>query len=1310
MISEVIKNSINMKAIRCITILACMAGLIGCQDEELDPPVPVDSQFESRATASSSALVQNANKTWTANKRVPLVGQGRIVDDISSSLIAVLGNNGGISNMLDTDLANSASFGGVALTDLLSSQIASVRDLNHTYAGGQVAGFVYKISNPALLTANVLKGFWLKTFLNGQEQETKGGDTNASTLALNVLSAGNNDGQQAISITTSMTKPFDEIKIGMNGITLTVLNSLNLYYAFVGDNPIKPAVTGGTYYPASAIHYNTAIPFTTGWTSTLLKVQADNLVNSDLTDGATFGTLVGLLTDPYITVNLGATVPAGSEIGFFTTAVDLLSINLAGGVQLTTFDSNNVQQEEITVNSLLGISALAGGGSQISMMITKPCSQVRIKYNGVNVSLGSTTVNYAFVRDPIVVDLSSYFSIGNATISTNYYQLPAPTDGAVTWSITGAPAGATPIISNNKITGMTVNGDYTLTANYTKDGISGSQSAIITRSATGMSGSNCNTLIGTAYNATPYQPTGGGGVLTIYDKAQNIANLTDDNPDNYATYMNITSLLANTSIVGIQTASYINSAGVPIRTGFTVQASNNLLGVNALKAFQIRLYDGNTLVFTSTTTGNDAVSAGLIGSSGNKVRFSVNTSAKFNKIELWTAGVLNLNLGEFRLYNAFWEPVASACASSAATEACIELLTPTNYGANINYAETKIAAVATVGGSFNNLGNLIDGNISTYATVTYTNVIGATTVAVKFNSLAAGRPIGFILQNPTYLANLGLLDATLLEVYANGTKVGSTGSGGLLGLDVVGSTSNIYIQTTPTAAYNEARITLPAVASTFSSTNLYGVYTRQDSNGNGIPDCAEDDNNPNNSITNAVAVAEHVCANAGTNTYDIVLNITGGTVGSSYTLNCYNYGNNNALTTKNVTLSAGHTMTATQMPPGDYYISILDGAQVVWNGVHAAVHPLQTTWKANAATTGWNTWTNWDNGTPWGCTNVIIPGNCVRYPSLKSTEANMCNYIHFAPGGEVVHTQYLTYVQAWVELSLVPGRYYMLSAPLQSMVSGDMFIPASMNGNQGSAAYFTPLNAGNSPENRFNPRVYQRLWNVNAPGKKFVNGVLTSVNVAPDATNWTTPFNSLSYIYKKGEGFSLLADKENLNVSTLTFRFPKAHPQFTYFNASGSGSAYSETGIARTNNGRFIYENSDGTVPGSFSITLSNQNSSNTFLAGNMFMAHIDVAKFLAQNNNVTAVKVYDGNAENPMIAPNGKLLTNATGYNYIAPMQAFFVTTSSPATQLTLVYTDDMLTQQPGATVRSAASRSATGAGVINMKQYSKGLSTGSY
>lgn len=1268
-----------MKILFRLFISITLTCLIACQDEEFLPPIPDNSQLMPRAVTGQSALVQNPDRTWTANNRVPLVGQGRIIDDMSSSLISVLNSNGSISNLLDTNLDNATSFSGAVTADLLGNQIASVRDINHVYAGGQVAGFVYKIADAQLLTADVLKGFWLKTFLNGVEQETKGGDTGVTTLQLNLLSAGNNDGKQAVSLSTGLSKPFDEIKIGITGISAQVLTSLSLYYAFVGDNPIKPAVQGSAYYPNSAIHYDAFLDV--GWTSALLAVQANKLVNSDLTDGATFGTLSGLLSDPYITVNLNTTVPVGSEIGFYTSSVNLLSLNIAGGIQLTTFDSSNKKVEEITVNSLLGISTLAGGGSQISMITQKPCSQIRIKYNGVNASLSATTVHYAFVRDPIVVDPSSYFSLADGSTTSNYYQLSAPTDGTVTWVITGSPAGTIPTVIGNRITGMTANGQYNVMGTYTKDGVSITQSAVITRNNQGMSGTDCNTLIGTAYNATPYQPTGGGSLITIYDKAKNIANLTDDNPDNYATYQNILSISANASIVGIQTGIYINETGANIRTGFTMQTGSNLLGIDALKSLVIRLYDNNTLVFQSTTDGSNVLSAGLIGNSGNKVRFSVNTNVKYNKIELWTSGVLNLNLTEFRLYNAFWEPTNSDCPSSAATEACIELITPSTYGASINYAETKTEAVASVGGSFNNLGNLPDSSLSTYATVTYTNVIGKTSVAVKFNEMQANRPIGFILRNPTYLANINLLNATVLEVYNRGTKVGSTTDGGVLGVDVVGYSERIYVQTTPTVAYDEVRITFPAVAGALDTTELYGVYTRTDSDGDGIPDCAEDDNNSGSSITNAEAETEHVCAHAnGTN--DVIILVTGGTIGTTYTLKCYNYGNNNLLTSQDVTLSAARTLTITGLPIGDYYISIVEGNRTLWNGIHAAIHPLQTTWKTNASSSDWNTWNNWSDGSPWRCTDVIIPSNCARYPVLNSGDRNQCADIHFAPSAEVVNTQSLTYDRAWVELALTAGRYYMLSAPLKNMITGDMFIPASLNGNQGTTAYFTDLNTTSSPENRFNPRIYQRLWSNNAPGKKFSGGTLSEVQVTPDETNWTPPFNALKQAYNKGEGFSLLADKENLSTQTLTFRFPKVHTEYTYFNASGTGSSYTETGISRANTGRFIYENEDGSSPASFSITLTNQQSGTIFLAGNMFMAHIDIAKFLARNTNITSIKVYDGNTNNSLIAADGTLFGNNNGYAYIAPMQSFFVTVSSAANSLTLNYTYDMLTQAPGSNV----------------------------
>lgn len=1241
----------------------------GCQDEEfVSLPVAKEPIITTRGSVRTSALEQGENGYWKALKRVPLVGEGRIVNDISDALVSVLGQAGGFGKLLDTDLDNAAEFKGVADVQLLGNQLASVRDLNRVYEGGQTAGFVYKIEDTGLLTAKVLKGFWLKTFLKGEEQESRGGNTEGSTLELSLLSAANNNGKQALSISTSFDKPFDEIKIGMTGIEANVIQAFSLYYAFVGENVMKECITNSVYFPGSEINWDkTPVP-----ALDLLdayKNAVKEVVNNDLTDGFSFGLLGGLLSDPTITVNLNKEVTVGSEIGFHTTSIDVLSINLRGGIELTTLDGNGSVVETTEIKSLLGISAVAGGGSQISMVTTKPCSQVKIKFKGVNISISKTTINYAFVRDPIEVDASSYFSLSDVTISGNSYSLFSPVGGNTEWVVLSSPSGTVPQIKDNKITGMTVDGEYKISGTFTDaQGNSVTQTMTITRKTASL-GADCNQTVGTEYEAEAYMPEGGGSLITL-DQIKGYQNLVDDNPDNYATYTTLLSLAANRPIMGIETKRSINVEGQQVKAGFVMQTSNGLLGADVLKFFVIKLYNGSELVASNAADGNNAVDVGLIGNKGNKVRIGITTNREFNKIELWTAGVLNLNLEQFRLYNAYWELADAGCIGSDPSEACIELLTPASHGAEINYDVTRTDAVADVGSSFNNLGNLLDADQSTYSTVTCTNVIGKTTVAVRFNEMPANTQVGFIVANPTYLANVDLLKQTILQVYYHGNPVATTEDNGVLGLDVIGYTERIFLETKPNMVFDEVRIILPAVAEALEVIKLFGSYIRRDSDNDGIPDCAEDEENGGDTpgITDARAESEHVCTPE-----DIIIRVTGGKNGSNYTLECYNYASGNATVTKECILEKGQFVLS-GMSAGDYYISIKEGDKTLWSGLHVAVHSLQTTWKTAAATSDWNDWSNWTDGTPWGCTDVVIPSGCANYPVLKKGE-NHCAGIHFCAGAEVVNTHYLTYYLAWVELSILPGRYYMLSAPLKEMVTGDMFIPSALNGNHGTADYFTSLTSDNTPESRFTPRAYQRLWSSNAPGQTITG----RVEVTPDATNWTPPFNALNQSLEAGMGFSLKAGNEPR--STYTFRFPKLHESYTYVNGNGVSTGITET-ISRTAaSGRFIYENTDGSAPAfPYTVTVKNQKAGSTFIAGNPFMAHIDIKEFLRENALVTSVKVYDGNTNNSLILADGQLLGTDGGYEYIAPMQSFFVTVTGDATELKLTYTEQMLVQKPGA------------------------------
>ena len=1269
-------------------LLLAAVCLAGCQDDDIvsmTVPETPDVPAVTRAVNTTSSLVQDSEGYWTATKRVPLVGRGRIVDNFSPALVSALSGTSGLGNIVNTDLTDAAEFGGgVSDVNLLGNQLLSVRDMNYTYAGGQTVGFVYKVSDSGLLEANVLKGFWIKTFLNGVEQELKGGKTGeGEVLELNLISIGENDGKQEISFTTS--KPFDEVQIGVYGISVNLLSKLSIYYAYVGDNPIKPAVQGGLYYPSSAIHENGWLDL--GWTSIR---ESGNVVSNSLTDYAWFGPLGELLDDPCVTVNLGKDIPAGSEVGFVTSSVDILSIDLGGGVELNGYNADDTEVASYSVTKVLGVSAVAGGNSMFSMMLdedVKDCSQLRIIFHGLNVSLSSTHIYYAYTKDPVTVDASSYFAASDVTITGNSYLLPTPSGGTTSWYVARAVEGTTPSISTEngitKVINMSKDGDYVLTGTYTPENGENSItiSFTITRKSLTME-DECDQMIGSAEGAEiDYEGSNVSGALVeIIEGVKDIQNIVDGDPNSYATYTNVAQIAANKLLVPIKLGEKINSDGESIRVGFTLQTAWSFLDADVLKFFQIKLYNGNTPVETKVVDSSNAADVGLIGSQGNKFRIGITTDKEFDRIELWTAGVLELGISQTRIYNAYWEDANADCPTGGMVEACMELLT-TAHGAAINYDETRSEGLADVAGFYTDLGNLLDDKKETCATIgSLANVLGSTSVSVTFDEMVGRRQIGFIIKTPDYLADLGVLSATVLEVYYNGsdTPVATTAEGGVLDLELAGYDGYVYVEANvpEDVAFDEVRIKFPDVVSALKTIELYGVYIRRDSDGDGIPDCAEDDENPSTPseiFTGATPENEHVCQPE-----SIVLKVDegSGTVGNTYKLICRNFFKNNEQTVKEAVLDENNHLTFDGLEAGDYYIGITDSEDnTLYNGVHVYVHPLETTWKTDPVDGDWNNWQNWSDGAPWTCTNVIIPGSCADYPELVKGVENYCANLHLGAGAELVNAQYLTqYDQAWVELSLAPNMYYMLSAPLKSMVTGDFFVPQKWNGDHSKEDYFTRLTSMTAPESRFTPRVYQRFWSSEVPGKVMSEGTLQT-DVIVSETNWTAPFNAVAESYAAGMGFSVRTD------GAATFRFPKTHTEYTYFDGSGSSTGLTE-GVARQDVGRLVIDD----MKDELKLTVENHTAGTTFVVGNPFLAHIDINAFLAKNPNISSMKLSDGQAVSSIMRDN----STASGYTHIAPMQAFYVEATSEGTTLEVTFTADMQAAMPGYNIYATSAASS--------------------
>lgn len=1278
-----------------------------CRDEDLLPSVQSFEQGGTRAEAASTSgldVVQDATygATYKPNCRVPLVGEGRVINQITKNLVGVLSNSDNkLEYLVDKNLDNFVSLKGLAEVNA-GLPILSVKDVNRVYydsSNGIKVGFLYKDPG-GLLSLDVLKGFWVKTYLKGEEQDgssTSGSGENFQLLNLNLLNVSG--GLSEISFTTK--KPFDEVRIGCASIDVDVLSGLEFYYAFVGENPKKIAAKEHEYPDAKQERPSTNIT----------DLLGRNLVDSDISNGPTCELLSGLVGGGLTCrVDFGATIPVGSEVGYYTTGGGLASISL-GATKLNAYDTGDNNPQSINTESGIGVSALVGGAREFSMILTKKDTR-RLELDlpsGINL-LSAVKVHYAYSRDPVEIDVSSYFTIGNDTISTDYYNLPTPSEGTVIYSLISWPSGATsPSISGNHMTGMTVNGDYVVKAVYTREEKETSWSYAVIHRNKKEAVAGCNTMmINTSGNEGQYtvvESSGSQGGISLFNKINNRQNLVDGDYTNYAEATNVLSLIQFGSLAGVHSSQDIAPQGGKTRVEFVMQTNNQLLGADVLKFFFIRLYKDGEEVFSGLTAENDAIGVGLVGNDGSKLRFYVETDKTFDQVELWTAGLLNVNLNTFRLYYAFYEP--TTCEEYAGTsEACMEMITAQKHGATINYAETKSSSAASVGATMNNLSYVIDNSQQTAASIVAgVSLISRSTVAVKFNSIRGGQPLGAILRTPGYVLNASVLQNVTIAAYNGGQAVASEStSGGLASIEVISDAGLAYMEVTPLQGYDEVRISFPSLADALETVWLSGFYIRPDANGNGIPDCAEELEVQGEIDIVYRGITEHVCVDETTYLGNVRISVDAKPelLGTELTFTCYPYNGNGQKIEQEAALQQDNNgyFFELSLPVGDYSISGLS----TYNGLRAQVHPLKTTWKRNASDTDWNNWNNWTDGSPWGCTNVVIPAGATRYPNLnawgsvdKFYGGNYCANIHFEPGAAVLNTQYLEYDCAYVEMEVQSGMYHMISTPLHGMVTGDMFVSPEM------PAYFTPLNGATYREVRHNPVVRQKMYSravTTATSGTDPNGTVAAT------VDWSRTFNAVAQPYEQAQGIKMMVGNDW--GTSYRLRFPKAYTEYNYYTLSG-GWVKKETlpEGARNMNGKFAYEvigfNPEN-AGSSFTFELRNEEQGATyFVAGNPFMSYLDIKTFLTENKqSVQAIRIIDsenifGGEEGLVrisLGENGDLSFDVAGEqsNTIAPLQAFYVEVSGDyaSDNVNITYTSNMFVQ-PSASTATRSSRSAS-------------------
>ena len=288
---------------------------------------------------------------------------------------------------------------------------------------------------------------------------------------------------------------------------------------------------------------------------------------------------------------------------------------------------------------------------------------------------------------------------------------------------------------------------------------------------------------------------------------------------------------------------------------------------------------------------------------------------------------------------------------------------------------------------------------------------------------------------------------------------------------------------------------------------------------------------------------------------------------------------------------------------------------------------------------------------------------------------NICRDIHFEQGAQMLHAEQLFYNKAWMDVSMPTKEWTLVSLPLRDVVSGDWY--TSTTGTQTELPYFKDITFNDQTNDRRNPAVYQRSWNENATiVDSPINNGNGTVGFSTSTPVWSAAYNDASVPYVAGGGYSLSARDVTGSNGTLSFRFPKADTQYDVstgtFSRDNSGKLL-VSGLLDRGNPTNLVRYDDVTQ------TLTPSQGDKYMIAGNPYMAPLDLKKFLEYNSgtegNLTGQywsETAGGTTAGGTDSQGGQWIT-PTGTETIEPFGAFFVQLKDGATDYTVKFTADM-------------------------------------
>lgn len=802
------------------------------------------------------------NKENYFNNRRALVGPGCTINSIGDG-VKVVSGTAKLQNLCNENMDDYATIPALVGATIVASPIISVKDNQHYYAGGTEAGFVICAKSDASILTLDLAQFYKIQFLKDGEKVDKpqliSTGKSVTGLGLSLLTIPGSDQVNKLYTATAPGN-FDEIKLVQCGVDAQLGTAINIKYAFVGK---------AREYTITNNKENGIQNYEKDYNRKTITLSGDKkLYDEDLTNSVLNN--IGSVDVRATPTDDQEVFPAGTEIGFKYKIKDALNLGVGAYTKITLYskdystglfgNKHDIETESYNVNvGVLKLGVIKGeNDAEVVIKSTKPFSKAKLTFGGLNIELGATTVNYAFVR--MAPDAASHHCPINATSSrdvsgsVNQFQLQHNDTVQVEWSIVDRPTGSN--VELNTETGLVSNldipGKYVFKATVLKDEGRSEKCYELTTlnyAPTYVAEEHgVNILVNKDGEEPKYMLSDkfGGGLIQIFDRMMNCSAILTTSLNDFAYREPGVVVAANKGLVGIKTADGSNFAdglngnarafNGKMKVGFVVSAKATGLDADVLKLYNIKLYNKGKEVTGDVTTHWDAISAGLIGKEETRkmcLNVEVPAGSVFDEIVLYNTDVLSADLSQLNFYYAY---VADADADNATINPVYgaQVVSTNNTNASIDFANTQMVQVANIGNGYDELSNLIDDSMDTYLTLPLGVDLGGSTISVNMGKVVdKGQQLVMVTQNLALGLGASLGEGLKLTTYLDDEKQEELTSWKVLGADVIGSKGDSYAVLNPTKSFDQVRITPVKALSALNNLQIKGFALRTDMNDDG---------------------------------------------------------------------------------------------------------------------------------------------------------------------------------------------------------------------------------------------------------------------------------------------------------------------------------------------------------------------------------------------------------------------------------------------------------------------------------------------